>query len=522
MNALAPIGEDPGPAPLSRSQLRLLLATAALSSAAGLVLELLLVTQASYLAGDAALATGVVVGTFLAAMGLGAWLSQFVAPGPRPRRGLLRAFLLVELGLVPLCLLGPLALFALFAAGAPLWPAVVLLTLAVGVLGGMELPILTRLLELQQQVRTALARALALDYLGALGGSLLFPLLLLPWLGLLPTAAALALVPLGCAVLLSWLFRELRPWRWLVTALLPLVGLAGLLVAPLEGRIEDQFYEDPVIGRLQTRFQRIVLTRRRNDLRLYLDGSLQFSSLDEYRYHEALVHPAMALQGRPRRVLLLGAGDGLALREVLRWRGLERVDLVELDPAMLRLARRQPFLRRLNQASLEDPRVRLHVGDAFGLARRLPGRYDVVVADFPDPDNPAVARLYSVAFYGQLLGRLAPDGLLVTQASSPFFAPKVMASIEATFQALGLETSPYSVDVPSFGPWGFVIARRAGQPKRPPVLPFQGRWIDQAQLSHLFSLPRDLRPAPGETVEANRLSRPVLVPYQRQSRWREG
>ncbi|MFM7549121.1 MAG: polyamine aminopropyltransferase [Cyanobacteriota bacterium] len=530
MTAAAPIDEGGGPARLTGSQLRLLLATAALSSAAGLVLELLLVTQASYLAGDAALATGVVVGTFLAAMGLGAWLSQFVAPGVRPRRGLLRAFLLVELGLVPLCLLGPLALFALFAAEAPLWPAVVLLTLAVGVLGGMELPILTRLLEQQQQVRTALARALALDYLGALVGSLLFPLLLLPWLGLLPTAAVLALVPLSCAALLSWFFAELRPWRWLVTALLPLVGLAGLLLAPLEGRIEDQFYADPVIGRLQTRFQRIVLTRRRNDLRLYLDGSLQFSSLDEYRYHEALVHPAMALQGRPRRVLLLGAGDGLALREVLRWPGLERVDLVELDPAMLRLARHQPFLRRLNRASLEDPRLRLHVGDAFALTGPLPGRlpgpllgrYDVVVADFPDPDTPAVARLYSVAFYGRLLQRLAPDGLIVTQASTPFFAPKVMASIEATFQTLGLETRPYIVDVPSFGPWGFVIARRPGQPKRAPLLPFRGRWIDQAQLTHLFSLPRDLRPAPGETVEANRLSRPVLVPYQRQSRWREG
>ncbi|MFQ6538846.1 MULTISPECIES: polyamine aminopropyltransferase [Aphanothece] len=506
--------------PLRPLQVRLLLASAALSSTVGLVLELLLVTQASYLAGDAALATGVVVGTFLAAMGLGAWLSQFVANGLRPRRPLLRCFVLVELCLSPLCLLGPLALFALFAADGPLWLAVVVLTLLVGVLGGMELPILTRLLEGQEQLRTALARVLALDYLGALVGSLAFPLLLLPALGLLPTAALLALVPLLCGWALCWGFPELRRWRWPVSAGLPLVGALALVVAPLGDRIEDRLYEDPVVGRLQTRHQRIVLTRRRDDLRLFLDGNLQFSSLDEYRYHEALVHPAMALHGRAARVLLLGAGDGLALREILRWPGVRRVDLVELDPAVVRLARQHPFLRRLNRDSLEDGRVRVHLGDAFALVDALPGQYDVVIADFPDPATPPLARLYSVGFYGRLLRRLAPQGLVVTQASTPFFTPKVLASIQATFAALDLETHPYSVDVPSFGPWGFVLARRPGPAQPPAVLPFEGRWIDNVQLARLFELPRDLRPGPGEPVRANRLTRPVLVDYQRQSRWR--
>ena len=454
-------------APLAAGQVRLLLLSAALSSAAGLVLELLLVTQASYLAGDAALATGVVVGTFLAAMGLGAWLSQFLATGGRPRPALLRALLLVEVALAPLCLLGPLLLFSLFAADGPLWPAVVLLTLAVGVLGGMELPLLTRLVEQQQEMRRALARVLALDYLGALAGSLLFPLALLPWLGLLPTGALLSLVPMGLGALLCWNFAELARWRPWLTAALPLVAAAGAVVAPLGERIEDRLYEDPVIERLQTRHQRIVLTRRRDDLRLYLDGNLQFSSRDEYRYHEALVHPAMALQGRPRRVLLLGAGDGLALREIRRWPGLERIDLVELEPAMLQLARRQPYLRRLNGGSLDDPRLRIHLGDAFAVVPALAGPYDVIIADFPDPDSPGLARLYSVSFYGRLLRQLAPRGVIVTQASTPFFAPKVMASIQATFAVLGLQTRPYSVDVPSFGPWGFVIAARPGTASRP-------------------------------------------------------
>jgi spermidine synthase len=506
---------------LAPRQVRLLLAAAALSSCVGLVLELLLATQASYLVGDTALATGVVIGTFLAAMGLGAWLSQYLARAAAPREPLLQAFLAVELALVPLCLLGPLLLFALFAADGPLWLGLVWLTVAVGVLGGMELPLLTRLLETRQELRTALARALALDYLGALVGSLLFPLVLLPWLGLLPTAAVLSLVPLFSAVALCVAFAELRRWRGWLLLFVPITALAALAVVPVGHRIEDRLYDDPVVDRRQSRHQRIVITRRRNDLRLYLDGNLQFSSVDEYRYHEALVHPALAFHGRAKRVLLLGAGDGLAVRELLRWPSVERIDLIELDATLLQLARRQPFLRHLNGNSLQDPRVRVHLGDAFAVVRRLKGApYDVVIADFPDPDSPALARLYSVTFYGRLRERLAADGVLVTQASSPFFTPKVMASIRAGLGAVGLESLPYSVDVPSFGPWGFVLAHRPGRRLQPTPLPFQGRWIDGDQLARLFSLPRDLLPPAGEPVLPNRLSRPVILGYQRDSLWR--
>jgi spermidine synthase len=367
----------------------------------------------------------------------------------------------------------------------------------------------------------ALARVLALDYLGALVGALLFPLVLLPWLGLLPTAGLLALVPLASCVAIAAAFPVGRFWRGSIAVALPLIALAGWGLVPLGDRMEDGLYEDPVVSRLQSRHQRIVLTRRRDDLRLFLDGQLQFSSLDEYRYHEALVHPAMALQGGAKRVLLLGAGDGLALREVLRWPAVQQVDVLELDPAMVKLAREQPFLRRLNGASLEDRRVRLVIGDAFERVRQLRGSYDVIIADFPDPATAPLARLYSVTFYGRLLRRLAPDGMLVTQASTPFFSPKVLASIQATLAELHLTTRPYGVDVPSFGPWGFVLAHRGPPRPGPNVLPFQGRWIDQGQLERLFPLSRDLALPAGERVLPNRLHRPVLADYQRQGRWRE-
>ena len=496
-------------------QVRLLLVTAMVSSAAGLVLELLLVTQASYLSGDATLATGVVVGTFLAAMGLGAWLSQFLAQrGPLIER-LLKTLVWVELALAPLCLLGPLALYLLFWLDGSLWLGTTVFTVLVGVLAGMELPLITRLLESQQELRRALARVLALDYLGSLVGALLFPLVLLPLLGLLPTAGALSLIPVVSALLLTLHFPVLAPWRRWVLLLLPLLTLAAVWVAPLGDRIEDGLYQDPVIGRFQSRFQRVVLTRRADDLRLYLDGNLQFSSVDEYRYHEALVHPAMASVRRPERILLLGAGDGLALREILRWPSVRSVSLVELDPLILDIARRHPRLLALNQGCLTDPRVTVLTGDAFTYTRRLDDSFDVVIADFPDPDQAAVARLYSVGFYQSLRRLLAPGGVIVTQASTPFFSPNVLASIERSLQVTGLMTHPYSLSIPSFGPWGFVLAHQAVQ--LPPLqpLPFKARWADDQQLRSVFAFPMDYRPNNPEQILENRLSRPVLLHYQR-------
>ena len=506
---------------ISLVQARLLLFTVCLSSAVSLVFELMVVTQATYLVGDATLATGVVVGTFLAAMGLGGWVSQFLATGADPSSRLLQGLLWVELLLSPVCLLGPLLLFTLFAIDGSVWFAVVLLTVIAGTLAGMELPLLTRLLETQQDLRVALARALALDYLGSLVGALVFPLVLLPQLGLLPTSALLGLLPLASGVLLCWAFPSLRRWRWPVSLLLPLMAVLGVWVAPLGNRVESWLYEDPVIFRQQSRHQRLVLTRRRQDLRLYLNGQLQFSSLDEYRYHEALVHPAMARHGSPVRVLLLGAGDGLALREILRWPTVQRVDLIELDPAVLALARRHPLVQRLHQGSLDDPRLSVHHGDAFQLIERLEGPFDVVIADFPDPATPALARLYSVGFYGRLKSRMAGKGVFVTQASTPFFSPDVLASIQASLEELSWSVRGYSVTVPSFGPWGFVLAQHQADASSAGFapLPFEGRWISDRWLQRFPDLPRDLRPAVGAVIRPNRLVQPVLVDYQRKGRW---
>lgn len=507
------------PSRLTKRQRRLLLAATALSSSCGLAIELLLGTLTSYLVGNQALAYGVAVGGFLAAMGLGAYLSRFIDPEDAAGSSqipLLKAFAQVELGIAPLSALLPLGLFALFVVDGPVWLGLFLVTLLLGTLSGLEVPLLTRLLEREEGVRDALAGVLALDYLGALAGSLALPVLLLPTVGMFPSAALIGALPALMVFFLGKGFPALRSQkRWGLGLCAALVALAPLTV-PLSDRLENTLYNAPVISRIQSPYQRIVLTRQGQDVRMYLDGELQFSTLDEYRYHESLVHPAMSASEAPRRVLLMGAGDGLALREVLKWPQIERVLLMDLDPAVVGLARRQPFLRQANANAYEDPRVEVQQADAFLAAPALTETFDVIIADFPDPDQAILAKLYSQGFYRRLVSRLAAKGVFVTQASSPFFAPRAFACIAATLESVGLSTHPYTVDVPSFGPWGFVLAQRSPLQSETLQLPIATRFLTQPLLRSLFTLPADI---PLGNVEINRLSDPVLVQYQADPRW---
>lgn len=508
-----------GVQPLTRWQVRWLLAAAAVSSACGLAAELLLGTLASYLVGNQALAYGVAVGGFLAAMGLGAYLSRFIAQGNTPaqaQRELLTSFFKVELLIAPLTALLPLGLFALFVADGPLWLGLVLATLLLGLLAGMEVPLLTRLMELDQGVREALAGVLALDYVGALMGSLLFPVVLLPLVGMFPAAALIGAMPAAMVIGLGRVFPRQQRWRrWGLGLVVGLVLLAPLTV-PISDRLENTLYAAPIVTRRQSQYQRIVLTRTGRDVRLFLNGDLQMSTLDEYRYHEPLVHPAMAAVGQPRQVLLLGAGDGMALREILKWPSVEAVTVVELDSQVVDLASHYPALVTANRHAFEDLRVSLRLGDAFRLLPKISDRYDVILADFPDPDVEAIAKLYSLGFYHQVHQHLNPGGVFVTQASSPFFAPKAFACIATTLQAAGFAVQPYTTNVPSFGPWGFVMAAESPVAVEELKLPITTRFLTEALLPTLFVLPGDLDMT---AAQVNRLSRPIIVRYQSDPRW---
>lgn len=506
-------GHDGGPAavpPAIRPAEVVLLASVFVVAACGLVYELAAGALASYLLGDSVLQFSTIIGAYLFAMGIGSWLSRWL------EHQLVAHFLRIELLVGLVGGLMPAALFAVHAvAPSPFRLVLYGLVLGVGTLVGLEIPLVMRILKRHFRERYALkdlvAQVLTFDYLGALAVSVAFPLLLVPQLGLIRTGVFFGLLNAGVAVWALWLFRgELRRWR---SHALACAAVLAVLVAAFAGAnaittwTEDRFYAERIVYSETTPYQRIVLTRSDAGLRLFLNGNLQFHSRDEYRYHEALVHPAMAAHGAPRRVLVLGGGDGMAVREVLRHPSVEQVTLVELDPAMTRLFAGQPMLRALNGDALHSPRLTIVNEDAFTWLQRGEDTYDVIIVDFPDPTNFSIGKLYTTTFYSLLDQRLAASGLAVVQTTSPLVARRSFWTVAATLEAVGFTVAPYHAHVPSFGEWGFIMASR--RPVRLPTqLPPGLRFLTVSGLPALFDFPPDMARVP---AEPNRLSNQLLV-----------
>ncbi|HZV91832.1 MAG TPA: polyamine aminopropyltransferase [Caldimonas sp.] len=489
-----------------------LLASVFIVAACGLVYELAAGTLASYLLGDSILQFSTVIGTYLFAMGLGSWLSRFL------ERQLVAQFLRVELLVGVVGGLTPAALFALQSASTPSFRfALYGLVLAVGILVGLEIPLVMRILRRYAGrsnhggLKVLVSQVLTFDYLGALVVAIAFPLLLVPHLGLIRTGALFGLMNAGVALWALCLFRgELRGvGRQALACVLATAALGAAFVFAdrVTSWSEDRFYADHVVYSESSPYQRIVITASHAGIRLFLNGNLQFYSRDEYRYHEALVHPALSATIAPRRVLVLGGGDGMAAREILKYPSVESVTLVELDPHMTRLFSTEPMLRALNHDSLRSPRLHVVNADAFGWLERNDAMFDAIVVDFPDPTNFSIGKLYTKTFYELVDAHLSASGYAVIQTTSPLIARRSFWTVVTTLEAAGLTTAPYHAHVPSFGEWGFIIASH-----RPFVLPRNLppglRFLDVAGLPALFQFPPDMARVP---TEVNRLSNQVLV-----------
>lgn len=481
-----------------------LLFSAFVVATCGLVYELLAGTLASYLLGDSVTQFSTVIGTYLFAMGMGAWLSRGV------KRDELAVFIRVEILIAGIGGTSAALLFLLFDRVSdfrlPLYGSV----LAIGTLVGLEVPLLMRLLKDKLEFGDLVSKVLTFDYIGALAASLLFPLVLVPHLGLIRTGLVFGLANVAVAL---GLLLKLPSRRGLRREMVAALLIAALLVSGLFGAerlqrlAEVASYQAPVIYADATPYQRIVLTKAGSDLRLYLNGNLQFSSRDEYRYHEALVHPALGRVARPAQVLVLGGGDGLALREILKHPGVEAVTLVDLDPAMTRLFGRNAMLTPLNRGALSDPRVTVINADAFVWLRANRQRFDAIIVDFPDPTSFSIGKLYTVSLYHELARALATDGVAVVQSTSPLVAPKAYWTVATTLEAAGLYTRPYHAHVPSFGEWGFVLAAHrpiTDSVRLPPGLHFLNARTAQV----MFDFPPDMARRP---TEVNRLDNQALV-----------
>lgn len=490
-----------------------LLASVLLIAACGLIYELVAGTLASYLLGDSITQFSTVIGTYLFAMGVGSGLSRFIT------RGLATRFIVIELMVGLVGGFSSAILFLSFAFTDAFRIVLYVLVFVTGVLVGLEIPLLMRILRDRFEFKDVVAHVLTFDYLGALGASLLFPIVLVPRLGLVRSALFFGVVNVLVAAWTTTLLKPPGVARRLLhaacVAVLVVLG-AGMVLADKVLEIgEGNIYADEIILSRTTPYQRIVLTAWKDDLRLFLNNNLQFSSRDEYRYHEALVHPVLASRPGVRRVLVLGGGDGLAVREVLRYPQVTSITLVDLDPEMTRLFSTHPELLRLNHGSLRDPRVHVVNADAFTWLDQTNGHFDAAIVDFPDPSTFALGKLYTTTFYGLLARRLAPDAPFVVQSTSPLFARRSYWCIVSTIEQTGLIATPYHVYVPSFGEWGFVVGSRAPY-TRPTVLPPDLRFLTIAMLPQLFQFPLDMARLP---VEPNRLNTQALVRYY-EDEWR--
>ena len=487
-----------------------LLVAAFIIATCGLVYELIAATAASYLLGDSVTQFSFVIGTYLFAMGVGSWLSRFISGD------LLTWFVRVELVVGLVGGLSAWLLFLTFARDGEFRLVLYLLVFGVGAGVGLEIPLLIRILEGRMALKDLVARVLFFDYVGALAASLAFPLLLVPKLGLIASALALGILNalVGGAVVVAFR-RDLRNARRLgIECTVVVIGLASVLARgeSLQRGVEADLYPHPVLLATSSPYQRLVLTHSpAGETRLHLNGHLQFSSADEHRYHEALVHPAPSAAPRgPLRALVLGGGDGLAIRELLRHPDVKAVTLVDLDPLMTELFSDHEALLALNDEALRDPRVTVVNADAFLWLEGLgEARYEVVVVDFPDPSSYSVGKLYTTTFYRRLAAALAPGGVAVVQSTSPYAARGAFWCVEATLRAVGFTTHPYHVHVPSFGEWGYVlVAREAPTRLREGTPPL--RFLNEETLGTLFVFPNDMKPEPGPRP-INRLNDQVLV-----------
>ena len=499
----------------------------------GLVYELLAATIASYLLGDSVFQFSTVIGVYLFAMGIGSWLSRFVGDG------VARVFIEVELAVA---LLGGLASAILFLSNAytEMFPVVLYgVVFFIGMLVGLEIPLLMQILKNTLEFKDLVSRVLAFDYIGALIASLAFPMLFMPRVGVMRTPMVIGILNALVGLWATWLLRPQLKGNLFGLRARGVLVIAGLVVAivfarQLEVFAEEGIFNEPVVYSKTTPYQRIVVTRSQGGImRLFLNGHLQFNSLDEYRYHEALVHPAMVSVPSPKRVLVMGGGDGLALREVFHHPVVEEVTLVDLDPGMTTLSNRYPPLGLLNEYAYQNPKLNVINSDGYiWLKKYQPGgtRFDVVIIDFPDPHNYALGKLYSRQFFRLLKRVLAPGAAVAIQCTSPFMAPRTFWCIVKTMEAAGFTVRPYHVAVPSFfGIWGYALAKLEKDFPIPDRVPtglknaagqeVKLKFLNDAAMKAMFAMSVDLQLPPGVTVEVNRLDNQVVVQYH-EAEWK--
>jgi spermidine synthase len=468
----------------------LLLLSVFVVATCGLIYELVAGTMASYLLGDSVTQFSTIIGSYLFAMGIGSWFSKFL------KGNLLSWFVRIEIMVGIVGGSSAAVLFLLFEQIVYFRLLLYSQVILTGILVGLELPLLMRILKDRIEFTELVSRIFTFDYIGALFASLLFPLVFIPYLGLLRTSFFFGVLNIAVALLVVYKFKEELAARksLLLSAWISLLlMIAGVIASEkLTALSESLTYADAILYAKSSPYQRIVITRSRNDWRLYLNGNLQFSSADEYRYHEALIHPGLSRISNPQHALILGGGDGMAAREILKYPTMTSIDLVDLDREITQLFRQNQSLQKLNSQALTSPKVHVHNEDAFQWIRSTQKQFDFVTIDFPDPSNYSLGKLYSLSFYKELYRLVSDHGMAVIQSTSPYVAKESFWIIDETLRRAGFKTAPYHCHVPSFGEWGYILAFKS-EMKEMESLPADLQFVHKDSWAALSDFPKDMR-----------------------------
>jgi len=478
------------------------------TGASGLVNEYVLATLTTYILGNSIEQFSLVIASMMLMMGISGFVQSRMSDN-----NLIYKFIGVEVVMAVLGGFAPLAIYGAFAYFEYNFAVVhYFFVLSVGFLIGFEIPIVMRIINQQQiSLKTNLAIVYAMDYVGAFVGAIIWVKVLLKFYPLTEISFIVAGFNFAIALITVtyFIFTGIIKHR-VTTAIIMLMTVAVLVTGYLSNRdisalFEQHFYDDPIILKTTTKYQHIVLTENKQlgDIRLYINGNTQFSSLDEKRYHDLLVHPVMSLANMPEHALILGGGDGLALRELLKYKNLKSITLVDLDPDMIKLASENLHLRKLNKDAFQD--ARLHVSppgnvnsvnvkgvylesedsltkemqsewvatvdvytiDADQFIRTKNNqRWDVVIIDFPDPSSVELSKLYSKQFYRKLRSHLSSKAFVAIQSTSPYHSKESFLAIGNTLKSAGFNVLPYRQNIPSFGDWGFYLAWTSGESEK--------------------------------------------------------
>lgn len=491
---------------------------------AGIVAQYLLATLATYFLNDSVMQWSLIVSIMLFSMGLGSRISMQI------NDNLLSAIVMVEIGLSLLTSLSAMFVYIIAAYTVYTGFFIYLLSILIGLLIGMEIPLVTRINEKYETLRYNIAGVMAWDYFGSLLGGLFFVFVGLPLLGTTYTPFVLGGINFIVAIWLFIRLKEILNRKHLVSVIAgfsvaAVVLIAGIAYAkPIQTFSEQVKYQDKIILQEQSKYQHIVLTQWRQDYWLYIDGNQQLSTLDEFLYHEPLVHPAMSLLKHPTHALVVGGGDGCAVRELLKYSSLEKIVLVDLDPLMTRLAKVNNVFLKFNHGALNNTRVEVVNTDGFKYLEKTAMYFDIIIVDLPDPNRIELNKLYTLEFYQLAQKVLRPAGVFITQAGSPYYASKAFHCIKATMNKSGFHTLPLHNQVLTLGQWGWIIGSRQYTSeelkhsiRHADISAIDTRWLNPDALFMITSFGKNV--FGGDDVAINTISNPVLYQYYRKGRW---